>query len=126
MTPVAQLDLFAGDKMGASTKLNGTANKLAVSDRRFHNWYRFVLSFPPHLVREYLARFGLKEGALILDPFCGTGTTLVEAKLHGLNSVGVEANPMAHFASSVKVDWQADAEGLIKHAALIASAASRI
>ncbi len=125
MTPIAQLDLFATDKVGASLKLNGTANKLAVSDRRFHNWYRFVLSFPPHLVREYFTRFGLKKGTTVLDPFCGTGTTLIEAKLHGLNSVGIEANPMAHFASSVKVAWLADAEGLIRHATLIASAAQK-
>ena len=125
MSLTAQLDLFATDNRGSNQKLNGTANKLAVSDRRFHNWYRFVLSFPPHLVREYFTRFGLKRGATILDPFCGTGTTLVEAKLHGINSVGIEANPMAHFASSVKVLWQADAEGLIRHATLIAQAAQK-
>jgi 16S rRNA G966 N2-methylase RsmD len=125
MMPVAQLDLFAADKAEARPQLNGTANKLAVSDRRFHNWYRFVLSFPPHLVREYFTRFGLKKDATILDPFCGTGTTLVEAKLHSFASVGIEANPMAHFASSVKVDWQAEAEGLVKHATLIANAAQK-
>lgn len=29
-------------------------NKLHASDRAFHDWYRFVLSFPPHLVRRYI------------------------------------------------------------------------
>ena len=125
MIPAAQLDLFANSQGGTNQRLNGVANKLAASDRRFHNWYRFVLSFPPHLVREYFTRFSLKKGATILDPFCGTGTTLVEAKLHGFKSVGIEANPVAHFASSVKLDWQADAEGLIKHATLIANAAQK-
>ena len=43
-------------------------------------WYRFVLSFPPHLVREYISRFDLGSGARVLDPFCGTGTTIVECK----------------------------------------------
>ncbi|MEA3341793.1 MAG: DNA methyltransferase, partial [Chloroflexota bacterium] len=50
-------------------------------DRAFHDWYRFVLSYPPHLVRDYVDDFGLDEQSTILDPFCGTGTTVVEAKL---------------------------------------------
>ncbi len=29
-------------------------NKLKSEDRAFHNWYRFVLSYPPHLVRTYI------------------------------------------------------------------------
>jgi len=53
-------------------------NKLRVEDRAAHDWYRFVLSFPAHLVRTYLDRFGLAPGHTVLDPFCGTGTTLVE------------------------------------------------
>ena len=53
-------------------------NKLRLHDRAVHQWYRFVLSFPPHLVRDYIAKFGLNEQHHVLDPFCGTGTTLVE------------------------------------------------
>ncbi|HSW35931.1 MAG TPA: hypothetical protein VLH18_04925, partial [Candidatus Limnocylindrales bacterium] len=53
-------------------------------------------------------------------PFCGTGTTVVEAKLCGINSIGIEANPIAHFASSVKVDWNIDPYELMKHAHAIA------
>ena len=33
-------------------------NKLKPTDRPVQDWYRFVLSFPPHLVRNYIARFG--------------------------------------------------------------------
>lgn len=32
---------------------NGNVNKLDMNDSPFHQWYRFVLSFPPHLVRVY-------------------------------------------------------------------------
>uniref|UniRef100_UPI001C8F4235 DNA methyltransferase n=1 Tax=Klebsiella pneumoniae TaxID=573 RepID=UPI001C8F4235 len=55
-------------------------NKLRSEDRAFHDWYRFVLSYPPHLVRAYIDKLGLEPGHLLVDPFCGTGTTLVEAK----------------------------------------------
>jgi hypothetical protein len=80
-------------------------NQLQQRDRAFHDWYRFVLSYPPHLVRDYIEKFGLGGDAVILDPFCGTGTTLVEAKQQGIAAVGVEATPMSHFASSTKVQW---------------------
>ena len=92
---------------------NSEKNKLDQSDRQFHDWYRFVLSYPPHLVRQYLKEFGLTQNDIVLDPFCGTGTTLVEAKLQNIPSIGIEANPFAHFASSVKTDWHADSTELL-------------
>jgi len=99
---------------------NGELNKLYPEDRAIHEWYRFVLSFPPHLVRDYLQRLGADSQQRVLDPFCGTGTTLVECKKLGIPSFGVEANPMAAFASSVKVDWSVDPEGLLDHAGGVA------
>jgi len=103
---------------------NGALNKLAVEDRLVHDWYRFVLSFPPHLVRDYLHRFGMDQNCMVLDPFCGTGTTIVECKKLGIPSVGVEANPFAYFASTVKTDWSPDPDGLLKHAKEVAELAS--
>ena len=95
-------------------------NKLRHEDRAAHDWYRFVLSFPAHLVRTYIDRFGLRPGHQVLDPFCGTGTTLVECKKRGISSYGIEPNPMASFASRTKLDWELDPESLIAHAGLVA------
>lgn len=96
-------------------------NKLRPEDRAVHDWYRFVLSFPPHLVRDYLERFAIGPGKRVLDPFCGTGTTLVECKKLGIGSVGIEANAMPCFASQVKVDWSVDPGGLLSHASEVAN-----
>jgi DNA modification methylase len=101
----------------------GDPNRLAPQDRAVHDWYRFVLSFPPHLVRAYVHRFAVEPGERVLDPFCGTGTTLVECKKLGIPSVGVEAHPMAHFASQVKVDWRPEPDALLEHAEAVAAAA---
>src|SRR5947209_8502196 len=87
---------------------NHERNKLSPGDSPVHEWYRFVLSFPPHLVREYITQFGLDSRHRILDPFCGTGTVPVECKKLGISSVGVEANSIVNFASRVKVDWELD------------------
>ena len=101
--------------------MNGR-NRLQASDRDVHDWYRFVLSYPPHLVRDYLERFDIGSGQRVLDPFCGTGTTLVECRKLGITSVGIEANPMACLASKAKVDWSPDPDELLAHAQSVAEA----
>src|SRR5437588_491300 len=88
-----------------SEKRKGAVNALQKEDLPVHGWYRFVLSYPPHLVRQYLRRFELSSTDLLLDPFCGTGTTMVEAKKHGVPSLGCDAHPFAALVSRVKTEW---------------------
>lgn len=104
-------------------RANGEANKLEAADRAAHSWYRFVLSYPPHLVRDYLHRFGADSSTVCLDPFCGTATTPVECKKLGIASIGVESHPMSSFAGQVKTDWTPDPQGLLDHAQDIAARA---
>jgi DNA modification methylase len=92
---------------GLGTSVN--SNAVQKADFPIHTWYRFVLSFPPHLVRQYIDRFALKENDLLLDPFCGTGTTLVEAKKQQIPSVGCDAHPLAVLVTRVKTNWSIDA-----------------
>ena len=105
---------------------NGRANKLDPQNRAFHDWYRFVLSFTTHLVQDYIQKFGLNQKSVVLDPFCGTGTTIVEAKLAGMKAIGLEGNPFPHFASSVKTDWNLDADVLSAQAQRVAENALAI
>lgn len=93
---------------------NGAINSLQKEDAPIHDWYRFVLSYPPHLVRQYISAFAVGKGGLILDPFCGTGTTLVEARKHGIASIGCDAHPFAALVSRVKTNWSLDTN-LLKH-----------
>ena len=94
--------------MDTSNPKDLNLNRLQERDRSFHDWYRFILSFPPHLVRTYINKFGLTEKSMLLDPFCGTGTTIVEAKKQGIPAVGTEATPMSWFASRTKTTWTVD------------------
>src|SRR3989339_79220 len=101
-------------------KTKNDRNSLLKQDRKFHDWYRFVLSFPPHLVRNYLSKFKLNESSVVLDPFCGTGTTLIESKLKGFAGVGVEANTFSYFSSLIKTNWKVNPDRLKKGAEEIA------
>jgi len=100
-------------------------NKLRLDDQAAHQWYRFILSFPPHLVRTYIGKFDLDSRHRVLDPFCGTGTTVVECEKLGVSTFGLESNPIACFASRTKLNWKVDPDGLLHHAQTIAQAATR-
>lgn len=82
--------------------------KQRLDDSCVHDWYRFVLAFPDHLVTDILERWNVLRGHTVLDPFVGTGTTLVECKKRGIHSIGIDSNPVAAFASQVKTAWDID------------------
>lgn len=98
-------------------------NRFYEDDLLIHDWYRFVLSYPPHLVKSYLHKFGIDKRHSVLDPFCGTGTTLVECKKHGVSSIGIEANPVVQLMAETKTMWDVDGVALAKHAEAIAKEA---
>lgn len=100
-------------------------NKLRAEDSSIHDWYRFVLSFPPHLVQNYLEDFCVDQTSLVLDPFCGTGTTNVECKKHGIPSWGIEASPLTYFASKTKCAWIKDTSDFMRTAEKIALEATQ-
>lgn len=105
--------------------MRNVENKLRVEDSSIHDWYRFVLSFPPHLVQQYLETFCVDQTSFVLDPFCGTGTTNVECKKHGVSSWGIEASPLTHFVSKTKCVWANDTFNFLNTAKQIALAATR-
>jgi DNA modification methylase len=112
-TAVVAVNDDAMPDLTAKDKLLFGDNVLHVDDAPVHQWYRFVLSYPAHLVRHYARQFHLTSSDLLLDPFCGTGTTLVESKKLGIPSVGCDAHPFIALASRVKVNWSVQS-GLLR------------
>ncbi len=66
-----------------------------------HEFYRYPARFSPEFARSAIHAFS-KPGDLVLDPFVGGGTTLVEAMRLGRRSIGADVNELATFVSSVK------------------------
>lgn len=56
----------------------------------------------PQIARRLLNQYGV-EGEWILDPYCGTGTSLVEASLFGMHSVGCDINPLVRLIATAKL-----------------------
>jgi len=71
-------------------------------DYPIHRWFRLTPSFSPELVTDVLAHWDLPDGANVLDPFCGVGTTSLVCQEKGLPSCAVELNPLLHFVAKVK------------------------
>jgi len=65
-----------------------------------HNWFYFKEGFSKELVEWLVEEFALKGP--IYDPFCGAGTTLLAAKEHGIEALGIDVSPLAVFVSNVK------------------------
>ena len=67
-----------------------------------HRWVPWIAGYSKHFVEDALARF-TDSPSVVLDPFAGVGTTLVEADLAGHEAVGFEINPYAAFAAQAKL-----------------------
>ncbi len=67
--------------------------------------FTFILSYPSSTVAAILQELSPRENAVVLDPFCGTGTTLLECKRRGIASIGIDANPVCVLATRVKTNW---------------------
>jgi hypothetical protein len=74
-----------------------------------HNFYRYPARFSPKLVRAAIEAF-TDPGDLILDPFVGGGTTLVEAMVAGRHAIGADISSLATFVSEVKTTLYTEAE----------------
>ena len=66
-----------------------------------HGLHPYPARMIPQIARRLMEKYASK-GDVVLDPFCGSGTVLVEARLLGLNSIGIDINPLACLLAEVK------------------------
>lgn len=71
------------------------------ADELTHGFHTYPARMHPALANEILGSLAHPQ-ARVLDPFCGSGTTLVEARRRGFRAAGVDLNPLALRVASVK------------------------
>ena len=94
------------------TRISATADSFrdpAFMENRvapIHRWVPWIAGFSGQFVEDVFREFlpnVLSQRPLVLDPFAGVGTSLVQAMLHGYDTVGFEINPYAALAAQVKL-----------------------
>jgi DNA modification methylase len=68
-----------------------------------HNYHRYPAKFIPQIVKKLIETYTI-AGDTIADVFAGCGTTLVESKIHGRVSIGVDINPVAQLITEAKIN----------------------
>jgi DNA modification methylase len=77
-----------------------------IADRRrtdylTHAFFPYPAKFIPQIPRYFIKEY-MHNHHTLLDPFCGSGTTLVEAQMLGYESYGIEINPLGRLLTEVK------------------------
>ncbi len=83
-------------------------------DKSIHNWFRLTPSFGPKLVDHMLEVMGFQDGQVVLDPFAGASTTLIQCKKRKIESFGFEINPLLHFVGQTSLNWDLNIEELFQ------------
>ena len=68
-----------------------------------HGLHQYRGKFNPQVVRAIGNILNLPVGAWVLDPFCGSGTTLLECNHIGWNAIGIDLNPLGVLISNSKI-----------------------
>jgi DNA modification methylase len=81
-----------------------------------HRWAPYVQGFSAKFVQKILDKYKYEyKNPIIFDPFSGCGTVPVQSKMNGLESFGIELNPLLHFIATTKVkSWQTSPEKILK------------
>jgi DNA modification methylase len=77
---------------------------MRVGERATHYLHPYPAKLLPHIPAFFLANDVLTSpGDSVLDPFCGSGTVLLESLLHGRRGLGADSNPLARLITAAKV-----------------------
>lgn len=98
------LSRYADNGRAITVNFRDLAHWLPMGERATH----YLHPYPAKLLRHIPAFFLSTEllapiGSKVLDPFCGSGTVLLESVLSGRDGLGVDSNPLARLISEVKV-----------------------
>lgn len=80
-----------------------SVSALDSADYARHRWYFFKEGFSPAIVNHAIEDAKVGQGALVIDPFCGSGTVPLQAALKGLCGRGIEVNPFLTFVARTKL-----------------------
>lgn len=113
MKAVERLVYFAAAKDGEESaptmqaqleRVNGNGVNRQSTRYSAHGLHEYKGKFNPQIARAILNILNVPLGARVIDPFCGSGTSLLECAHLGMRAVGTDINPLAVFIANAKLD----------------------
>ncbi|MER6670551.1 DNA methyltransferase [Amycolatopsis japonica] len=99
-------NFFTGGERAANRNTTTFADNMKLP---VHRWFRYSAGYSAEWASSLMRHWGVKR---VLDPFGGSGTTCLAAQDLGVESIGVEVNPMVARIAQTKLLWAEDAEEL--------------
>jgi len=93
-------------KVLEKNNLKNLVNNYNYRNIPYQNWCNYQEGFSTKLLDWFLDYKNINDKDLMfLDPFCGSGASLVSAKFNELRSIGIDINPFSYLLSKVKLDF---------------------
>lgn len=89
-----------------------------------HRWYRYSAGFSAEWVCE-LIRSKNRENLRVLDPFVGSGTTLLAAESQGVPALGFETHPFVYRVARAKLSWNLSSNAFLEACRIVMSDAEK-
>ncbi len=90
-----------------------------------HRWFRYSAGFSASWVRQVIEAERNLGRTNVLDPFAGSGTTLLEGELSGVHAIGIEAHPFVARVARAKLLWRSDVQEFKRFALQVLHLAER-
>jgi hypothetical protein len=84
-------------------RVNGNGHNRQSTRYSAHGLHEYKGKFNPQIVRAILNILGIPSGSRVIDPFCGSGTSLLECAHLGMEATGLDINPLAIFIANTKL-----------------------
>jgi len=84
-------------------RVNGNGPNRQSTRYSAHGLHEYKGKFNPQIVRAILNILDVPVGSRVLDPFCGSGTSLLECVHIGMDAIGTDINPLAVFIANAKL-----------------------
>ena len=91
-----------------------------------HRWFRFSAGFSAQWVESLLAEHAPLDDKVVLDPFVGSGTTLLASDVMSVRSIGIEAHPFLVKITQAKLWWWTSSEEFLDRAFNVLNTAKRL
>lgn len=98
-----QLERYQKERQTIEVSFKDILPTVGEKDRYTHSLHPYPAKLIPHIPYYFINNsFLIKSNDLVLDPFCGSGTVLVEAKIRNVQSTGIDLNPLSCLISRAK------------------------